>query len=152
MFNIYLPVSKHLPKAELQPGSVMVPAGLNVLVLEDNESVAEIFTQFLKKCGERFLVTDSGEEAVKQYLEGKKRGTPFDLVITDLTIPGGMSGAEVMRKLRQTDGDVRGIVTSGYSDVPVLAEYDRYGFRALLQKPFTFEEFTKAVMEALSAE
>lgn len=60
-----------------------------------------------------------------------------------------MGGEEVMKRIQKIDPGVRGIVYSGYSDVPVMAEYERYGFKTFLQKPFTYNEFKKALWEAL---
>ena len=70
----------------------------------------------------------SGESALKLYREALQAGDPFRAVIMDLTIPGGMGGAETLQILRELDPNVKGIVSSGYSNDPVMAEYGKYGF------------------------
>ncbi|MCI5126766.1 MAG: response regulator, partial [Candidatus Electrothrix sp. AR5] len=93
------------------------------------------------------LVRD-GAEAISTYLEMQDSDNPVDLVILDLTIPGGMGGKETAQKLLQLDPEAKLIVASGYSNDPVMAEYSEYGFRAAVAKPFTLKELRKAIAAA----
>jgi DNA-binding NarL/FixJ family response regulator len=70
---------------------------------------------------------------------------PFDLVILDLTIKGGMGGQETIRKLQEIDPNVKAVVSSGYSDDPVVSEYHNYGFQGMLNKPYTIQELEKCL-------
>lgn len=120
-----------------------------MLVLEDDYMVADIIRKLLIKNGEYCTITSDGYETILAYQKAKNCGEPFDLVITDLTIPGGMGGVEAIKRIREIDPGVRSIVSSGYNDAPVLAEYKRYGFKTFLKKPFTNNEFKKALQAAL---
>ncbi|MBI2399883.1 MAG: response regulator, partial [Deltaproteobacteria bacterium] len=76
-------------------------------------------------------------------------GRPFDLVILDLTVPGGMGGKETMKKLMELDPKVRAIVSSGYSKDMILAEYKKFGFSGVIAKPYRVSDFSRVVKEAL---
>ena len=150
VFGVYLPASEGETAPVEVPSPTHIPAGLRVLVLDDDSQVQQIMTAFLKRTGEDTTVTADGSEAVSLYESALESGARFDLLIMDLTIPGGMGGSEAFARIRALDPQARAIVTSGYSDVPILAEYRRYGFRGILRKPFTFEDFRAAIAEALS--
>ncbi len=83
------------------------------------------------------------------YRKMEKKATPVDLVILDLTVPGGMGGKEAARKILLLNPKARLIVASGYSNDPVMAEYREYGFRAAVAKPFTLRELNRAIASAL---
>jgi CheY-like chemotaxis protein len=151
-FEIRLPQSRSQVSSAITPDRSRIPAGLSILVLEDDVTVAAVFARLLQELGARQRITADGEDAIRLHSQARENGAPFDLVITDLTIPGSVGGAEVIRRIREGDGAVRAIVTSGYSDVPVLAAYEAYGFRAILRKPVTFEDLRRALLTALEAE
>jgi two-component system, cell cycle sensor histidine kinase and response regulator CckA len=72
-------------------------------------------------------------------------GRPFDVVIMDITIPGGMGGKEAVQKLIEVDPKVKAIVSSGYSNDPIMADYSKYGFKAIMAKPYKLEVLSKAL-------
>jgi CheY-like chemotaxis protein len=94
----------------------------------------------LQNLGHEVAFADQGAAAIEQYAAARAAGRPFDIVILDLTIRGGMGGAETMRRLLAIDPAVRAVVTSGYSDDIVTASFEEHGFRAFLKKPFRYEE------------
>jgi|GEM_PF-967217 len=149
-FTIYLPTTDKNPERETMSRTEDTPRGLNVLVLEDNEQVRKILAMFLDATGQKYTCTVDGEETVIEYRNAFEQGKKFDIVITDLTIPGGLGGEQAMARILSIDPDARGIVTTGYSDIPVLANKTAYGFKASLRKPFTMNDFRKALNEALS--
>jgi len=147
-FTVYLPATdREIEKGTADAGED-IPRNLNILVLEDNEQVLRILRMFLEKTGQNYVCTVDGVDTVREYEAAMKRGEKFDIVITDLTIPGGLGGEQAMARILAMDPDARGIVSTGYSDVPVLADKNTYGFRSALLKPFTFNDFTKAIKEA----
>jgi two-component system cell cycle sensor histidine kinase/response regulator CckA len=78
----------------------------------------------------------NGDEAISLYCAAKEAGTPFSVVIMDLTIPGGMGGVEAARRIRNYDSTALLIVSSGYSEDPVMANCKEYGFCAAMEKPY----------------
>jgi CheY-like chemotaxis protein len=82
----------------------------------------------------------NGEEAISIYRRAKEQGRPFDVVIMDLTVPAGLGGKETLRALRAIEPGVTAIVSSGYSDEPIMAAHVQYGFRGVLTKPYTIRE------------
>jgi CheY-like chemotaxis protein len=91
-----------------------------------------------------------GAEAVSMYQKAQGAGLPYDLVIMDLTVPGGMGGLEAVRRLREIDPNVRAIVSSGYSSDPVLASPREHGFCGVLAKPYQLDDFTRVIRAALA--
>ncbi len=140
-----LPVVPFVPPVE-QPQ----PSGARrVLILEDEPLIRQLMVQNLQIAGCEVAQTTDGSETVTRYRESVSKGQPFDLVIMDLSIPGGMGGAAAMEKLRAIDPGIRAIVSSGYSDDPVMSRYLDYGFRAVLPKPYDPREFRELVEEML---
>jgi DNA-binding NarL/FixJ family response regulator len=86
-----------------------------------------------------------GTEAILKYQEALRAGSPFNLFIMDLTIPGGMGGKETIEKLLKIDPSVKAIVSSGYSNDPVMADYKKYGFIGTITKPYRVEEVSKII-------
>jgi CheY-like chemotaxis protein len=106
-----------------------------VLLLEDQEMIRSAVVALLQKCNCLVEAFETGEAAVAAYKQNKN----FDLVILDMTLPGGMSGLEALQAMRAFDPNVRAVVSTGYADDPVLAEPEKYGFRGVLPKPYSFE-------------
>ena len=92
---------------------------------------------------------EDGREAIQKYRSAKEAGEPFNLVIMDLTVPGGMGGKEALEELRHIDPDVKAIVSSGYSNDPVMSDYRKYGFNGVVAKPYKIEELTKVVKKVM---
>ena len=107
-----------------------------VLFMDDNEMIRQLGKTMLMSFGHSVELTCDGEEAVKKYEAARKKGEPFDLVILDLTVPGGMGGKAAVKGLLEIDEKARVIVSSGYSSDPVLANHEDYGFCGCLVKPF----------------
>ena len=120
-----------------------------VLILEDEPLIRQLIVQNLKGVGCEVTPTSDGTETVARYQESLAAGHPYDLLVMDLSIPGGMGGAAAMEKIKALDPDVRAIVSSGYSDDPVMSRYLDYGFRAVLPKPYQPQELRELVEELL---
>jgi DNA-binding NarL/FixJ family response regulator len=91
-----------------------------------------------------------GKEAVEEYRKSLASQNSVDLIIMDLTIPGGMGGEEAVKAILNIDPEARVIVSSGYSNNPVMANYAQYGFRSAVVKPYKLEEVRRAMNQALS--
>ncbi len=150
-FTIYLPVdpSVDIPVAkQRKPGSAVKAA--RIMVMDDDEIIRTLVQAQLYVLGHETILVADGEQAINKYQELQDGGTPVDLVIMDLTIPGGMGGQEAAQQLLQIDPDAKIIVSSGYSNDPVLASYQEYGFCAAIAKPFDLAELMKSIESTLS--
>ena len=146
-FSVYLPASRAAQLRVVIPAEeVPLASGSErVLIMDDDASIRRVYRTYLEQWGYRVDVAEDGEEAVAKYTDAMRSGRPFDLVIMDLTVAGGMGGQAAMEILRREDPDVRAIVASGYSNATVMADHERYGFRAALGKPFQLEEIARVV-------
>ncbi len=123
--------------------------GSRILVMDDEQSVRQIMTEILELNGYQVKATANGQEALECYAEHMVIGQPFDLVITDLTVPGAMGGKELAERLHDIEAQLPILVTSGYSNDPILANYEDYGFCGFISKPFRAYTIMDAVSNAL---
>jgi len=149
-FKVYLPASEEAYSDDDKASEVSGMRKLRILIMDDEQAFLESTGAALNLSGHNVSFAGHGQEAVSLYRSAMDSGEPFDLVIMDLIIPGGMGGSEAIRQLRDMDPDVRAIVASGYSNDPVLANYPDYGFRGILPKPFTMEQMQREIKRALS--
>lgn len=117
--------------------------------MDDEPLVRALICHVLADLGCEADATSDGREAVDRYREALREARPFDLVILDLTVPGGMGGAEAFRELRLLDPNVRALVSSGYSEDPILSDHEKHGFVGVLSKPYTFDELVLQLGRAL---
>jgi CheY-like chemotaxis protein len=103
----------------------------------------------LLRLGFEVELARDGAEAVTKFSEARAAGRPFDVVVMDLTVPGGIGGREAINQLRRIDPNVRAIVSSGYSSDPVLANHRAYGFRGMVAKPYRVEDFARVLRMVL---
>ncbi len=116
-----------------------------VLVMDDEEVVRDVSGEMLNLLGYDAEFAADGKIAVDVYRRALEAGAPFAAVIMDLTVPGGMGGREAMEKLLEIDPRVKAIVSSGYSKDPVMSDFTKYGFSAVIAKPYRVAEFGKVV-------
>ena len=151
-FYFYLPASRETvtPKHGKKEPAIAVGKA-RILVMDDEQGVREVAGRMLKHIGYKDIeFASDGVAAVKLYKAAMKSGNPFNVVILDLTIPGGMGGKETIRKLLKIDPGVKAIVSSGYTDDSVMAEYRGYGFRGMAAKPYTLEQLGKALRDVIA--
>ena len=121
-----------------------------VLFMDDEESIRRMAETLLKHLGLQVETVANGEDVLQRYFEAKATGTPFDIVLMDLTVPGGMGGREAMEQLRKLDPQVRAIVSSGYSIDPVMADFASYGFCARVAKPYRASDLARVLRDVLA--
>jgi len=148
-FTVYLPASERAVAATVSPAHAACVRSCRVLVMDDEEMVRKVTYQLLTGLGHEVELAGHGEEAISKYRQAMESGRPFDIVILDLTIRGGMGGAETMQKLREIDPGVKAIVSSGYSDDDVVANYRANGFAAFLKKPYDLTGLQATLNELL---
>jgi signal transduction histidine kinase/CheY-like chemotaxis protein len=156
-FTLWLPAAEGAPKApskaplSLATTKEAAPlAAARVLLMDDEEGIRQVISVLLERLGLKPTTVRNGAEAVREFTIAQAAGRPFDLLILDLTIPGGMGGAETMETLRKLDAQVPAIVASGYSKDPVLANFRDYGFQAIVQKPFALNQLTETIQQLLA--
>jgi CheY-like chemotaxis protein len=117
--------------------------------MDDEPAIREAVGEMLECLGYDVEACRDGEAALEAYRVARENGQPFDAVLMDLTIVGGMGGKETIRHLLELDPAVKAIASSGYSDDPVLAQHQQYGFRAVLKKPYTLKELDSTLRKLI---
>jgi len=144
LFTIYLPSSQRLVEEVSEQKRIIGGQG-RVLVMDDEEVIRLVCGNLLNQLGYEAEFASTGEEAVELYENAARAGRPFDVVLMDLTIRGGMGGMECMKALSEIDPEVRAIVSSGYADAPIMANYREFGFRGIITKPYMIEDLGEII-------
>jgi nitrogen-specific signal transduction histidine kinase/CheY-like chemotaxis protein len=154
IFNIYLPAypKKILTGKKKKKKEKYITGEGKILVMDDEEIIREVFRSALTAIGYKVTVAKDGAEAIELYKKAKTSEHPFDAVIMDLTIPGGMGGKETIQKLRELDPDIKAIVSSGYSKDPIMSNFRKYGFKGVIPKPYKLETISATLYETLHFE
>jgi two-component system cell cycle sensor histidine kinase/response regulator CckA len=144
-FTLMLPAVEENQMAQSHPDRQLVTGHGRVLVMDDEDFIRDLATAMLEKMGYQVAVAPDGQAAVSIYQEALETDKPFDAVILDLTVPGGMGGKEAVQKLASLDPTVKAIVSSGYSNDPVMADHARHGFCGAVNKPYLIEEMAQVL-------
>ena len=147
-FTIYLPASTRQQKRSEE---AMKTAGhkAKIMIMDDEKLIRDVTSAMLNLLGHEVIPAKDGKEAIKLYQQHNDAGEPIDIIIMDLTIPGGMGGKEAVGEILTINPRAKVIVSSGYSHDPVMAHYQDHGFIAALVKPFQLQDFTDALNQAL---
>lgn len=119
-----------------------------ILLMDDEQIILDVTREVLAFLGYEVVFAQDGQVALDLYKQEMSGPAPFDVVILDLSIPEGMGGREAIQKFRELDPAVKAIVSSGYSNDPVVMEYERYGFSGKLTKPYKITDM-KEILERL---
>ena len=149
-FKIYLPATKE---------SIITSKAKNkdnkghgtILIMDDEQMILTAAHRMLKRSGYEVIEANDGAQAVEIYIKAMKDKKRIDLIIMDLTIPGGMGGVKAIQKLLEIDPNVCAVVSSGYSNDPVMANYKKYGFKATLDKPYLMDQLIKVVSQVINS-
>jgi len=120
-----------------------------ILLLDDEPQVRQVISAMLGRLGHKITGTGDGKDTLKEYERAMREEKPYDLVIMDLTIPGGMGGKETIAELKKLDPKVKAVVASGYSQDPILSEHDRFGFCGVVNKPFRMDDLIRTITQVL---
>ena len=151
-FDVYLPSTGKVPSKERPVEAKIVHGTGKVLVVDDEEIIRITLGDILAKIGYEVQCVSDGQEAIELFNNERDRGRPFDIVILDLTIPGGMGGKEAIVKLREIDPDVKAVVSSGYATDPVVATFKEHGFSGYLKKPYKASDLSMVLGDILQGE
>ncbi|MBU5636889.1 response regulator [Geomonas sp. Red69] len=154
-FEVFLPAAKgegHAVVPEPPPAAPVVVAipQRNILVMDDEEMIRDLICAILESLGCKVKSCANGSEAIALYAAARESATPFDAVIMDLTIPGGMGGEEAARHILEMDPLASLIVSSGYSNDPVMSDYAQFGFKATMAKPYRASEVAEVLDRVLA--
>ncbi len=151
-FQIYLPASHQKIIREPEEKTAILYGKGRILVMDDEAMVREVLGKMLLSLGCEVKFAADGAEAIEIFSQSEKSGAPFAAVILDLTVPGGMGGKEAMARILKIDPKVKAIVSSGYSDDPIMADFQKYGFVGVIAKPYKISELSKTLNKALTGE
>lgn len=146
-FFIYLP-AVNKTNAKVKPRKetfTTVGRGLKILLMDDNIQILSAIGEMLKRSGHQVVLTTDGIKVIEYYQAALNIKEPFDVLIVDLTVPGGLGGQEAIAYLRDFDPNVKAIVSSGYANDPIISEYEKYGFSGFVIKPYRFDELNEVL-------
>ncbi|MCK5540562.1 MAG: PAS domain S-box protein, partial [Deltaproteobacteria bacterium] len=118
-----------------------------VLLMDDEDVIREVVTEMLEILGYEVIAVADGEAMLETYQAALREGSSFQAVLMDLSIPGGMGGREAIKRLREIDSEVKAIVSSGYSQDPVMADFKAYGFNGMIAKPYKVESLLAVLQD-----
>jgi PAS domain S-box-containing protein len=147
-FTVYLPASPEkqvlVGKEKIEAGEEFIGSG-RILIMDDEVIVRDVAGEIIQHLGFETDFAINGEEALEKYSQAMRNGEPFAAVIMDLTVPGGMGGGEAIKKLLAIDPQVKAIVSSGYSNNPIMANFNKFGFKGVISKPFQLNEVKRSL-------
>ena len=148
-FRFWLPAVRDAAPPVVEVAHATDNLGGRILFMDDEEPIRDMANALLKRLGFDVLTVANGHEVLRSYAEAMSAGQRFDLVIMDLTVPGGMGGKEAMTELHKLDPFVKGIVSSGYSSDLVMANYKAHGFSGMVAKPYRLTDLAKTIRSVL---
>ena len=147
--TIYLPAMAESIKRKNENKSKLATSGVKILVMDDDDFIRELLDEALSSFGYVVDLTINGDETIRKYSDSLQTGNPYALVIMDLTIPGGKGGKETIMELRAMDPEINAIVSSGYSNDPILSDYEQYGFKGIITKPYNIDILKETIKNIL---
>ncbi len=118
-----------------------------ILIMDDEKMVQDMLRRILEYFGCEIATCYEGKELLELYKKEMEEGNPFNLVIMDLTVPGGMGGKETISELLKLDPKARAVVSTGYSID--LSDFSELGFKSMVKKPYTIGELERVLKEVL---
>lgn len=150
-FHIHVPACRAQPQPATASDEVPPPRPGRILLMDDEDGVREIMGALLQHMGHEVELAADGDQAVNAYFNARQQQRPFDAVILDLTVRGGIGGQEALRILRELDPGVKAIVMSGYAEDPAVLDPERYGFNGVLPKPFGTDDLRDVLARVMGA-
>jgi len=151
-FYIYLPAMEIGPPAQ-EPKKAVPLRGLGrILAMDDEQMIQDVLKEMLIYLGYEVDCVGDGSQAIDKFAQAQEAGQPFAAVILDLTVPGAMGGKDAIKEILKLDPQVKAIVSSGYSDDPIMADFSKYGFSAVIAKPYRVLELSKILQRVITGE
>ena len=148
-FTLYLPAVLRPAKPRPVKSPALRFGRGRILIMDDEEMILEVSSAMLKRLGYEVSVSQDGAAAVEAYCQALQEGNPFDAVILDLTVPGGLGAKETIGPLLEVNPQVKVIVSSGFSDDPLMTDYQTFGFAGFLPKPYNLTQLSAVMHKTL---
>ncbi|MEE4310463.1 MAG: PAS domain S-box protein [candidate division KSB1 bacterium] len=152
VFRVLLPAQTETDHFHEDDRDTVIAGKGKILVMDDEELVRIVAAEMLTQLGYDPGFAGDGREAIEKYKRAKRAGAPYDAVILDLTVPGGMGGRETLVQLMEIDPDINAIVSSGYAAEPIIAELREQGFIDFIEKPYEIGDLSEVLHRTLSAD
>lgn len=151
-FTIYLPAteSDQVESVATEEAISKDMAHVKIMLMDDDNMVRIVGGEMLKHLGHEVVLACDGQEAILQYTSCRESGEPVELCIMDLTVPGGIGGKEAAEQILAIDPKARIIVSSGYSNDPVMANFQSYGLAGAMSKPYMLQDMVKGIERAFA--
>ncbi|MBN2010462.1 response regulator [candidate division KSB1 bacterium] len=144
-FHVYLPASNSSQRYRRTRTDTMITERGKILLMDDEDTVLETAARMLKKLGFEVVMTRNGSEAVEQFRELNRQASSLQAAILDLSVPGGMGGKEAVQEMLKIDPDVKVLVSSGFTQDPVMSDFHQFGFSGIIMKPYKLDELHDAI-------
>ena len=141
--HLYIPAPADAAAAPAAGGGPGQPR--RILLMDDEQMILDIVSRMLTHLGYEVRTSMDGAQAIAAFTKAKNQGEPFDVVMMDLVIPNGVGGQEAAPTLRQIDPHAKIIASSGHLDHPVMKDHRKYGFTAVLEKPYKLERLQQVI-------
>jgi PAS domain S-box-containing protein len=151
-FSMFIPAAEGIIPDSKERQDVRIIEGSHLLIMDDDAAIRNVIGKMLEIMGYAVDTVEDGEPAVALYRKATESGRPYDVVILDLTVPGGMGGTDTLKELLKIDPSVKAIVSSGYSSNPVMSNYRTYGFRGVISKPYSVEDLSNMICKVIDSE
>jgi two-component system cell cycle sensor histidine kinase/response regulator CckA len=149
VFTVFLPHATTAAEVEARPAPTLRFGTGRILYMDDDEKICKLTGSMLTSLEYKFDAARNGEEAIAFYRRYLNVGRPYDVVILDLTVIGGLGGEETFKQLRELDPDVRAIVASGYDNDAMVRRFLDMGFCGYLTKPYRVTDLGKVLKAVL---
>ncbi len=145
VFHVYIPATTAKPEPKKDHSSEIISGTGKVLIMDDETAIRTLAEDLVSMLGYSATTVSDGYEALEAYKKSMENSDPYDVVILDLTIPGSMGGYESLLELRRLDPNVKAIVSSGYSNDPIMANYSEFGFNGVIPKPYSAHRLAETI-------
>jgi CheY-like chemotaxis protein len=153
-FDIYLPASSQIQEIDSVPQtqeqSPLQRGEGRILIMDDETNICDLAAKSLSQYGFEVETCDNGADTIELYRRSKEMGNPFQAVLMDLTVQGGMGGEEAIGHLKKIDPDVKAIVSSGYHNVSIMSNYKEHGFCDVVSKPYRVQDLIEIVQHVIN--
>jgi len=149
-FHIYLPASHRKPSRKSREALQVIPGEGRILVMDDEVAVRTVLEKMLANLGYEVDFASDGEEALEIFTRRRAAGEKFAALILDLTVPGGMGGKAVLESILKIDPGVKAIVSSGYFEDPIMAQYQEHGFSGVIAKPYKISQLSEILHKVIT--